>query len=60
MVWILDSEASAENVAVVVLPEGGVDKASTLEGFFDKISLDSGKDLIGNGRKNRGSKRNWW
>ncbi|KAK7847835.1 receptor-like serine/threonine-protein kinase [Quercus suber] len=61
VVRILDSEASPENVAVVVSPEGGVDKASTSEGFFDKISLDdSGKDLIGNGRKNGGSKRDWW
>ncbi|KAF3963179.1 hypothetical protein CMV_012400 [Castanea mollissima] len=60
VVRILDSEASPENVAVVVSPEGGVDKASTSEGFFDKISLDSCKDLIGNGRKIGGSKRDWW
>ncbi|KAK7854528.1 receptor-like serine/threonine-protein kinase [Quercus suber] len=56
----LDSEASPENVAMVVSPEGGVNKASTLKRFFDKISLDSGKDLIGNGRKNMSSKRDWW
>nr|POE50201.1 receptor-like serine/threonine-protein kinase [Quercus suber] len=55
-----DSEASPENVAMVVSPEGGVNKASTLKRFFDKISLDSGKDLIGNGRKNMSSKRDWW
>lgn len=59
VVRIVDSEASPENVTVVS-PEVGVDKASTSEGCFDKISLDSGKDLIGNGKKNGGSKRDWW
>lgn len=58
VVRILDSEASPENAAVS--PEVGVDRASASEGCFDKLSVDSGKDLIGNGRKNGGSKRDWW
>ncbi|KAE7997176.1 hypothetical protein FH972_001831 [Carpinus fangiana] len=58
VVRILDSEASPENMAVS--PEVGIDKASASDGCFDKMSLDSGKDLIGNGRKNGGSRRDWW
>ncbi|KAF5466928.1 hypothetical protein F2P56_016809 [Juglans regia] len=58
VIRILDSEASPENA--VVSPEAGIDKASASEGCFDKFSVDSGKDLTGNGRKNGGSKRDWW
>ncbi|KAJ7962256.1 Receptor-like serine/threonine-protein kinase [Quillaja saponaria] len=58
VVRILDSEASPETV--VMSPEVGVDKASMSEGCFDKLSIDSRKDLIGNGRKKGGSGRDWW
>jgi hypothetical protein len=33
---------------------------SASDGCFDKMSVDSGKDLIGNGRKNGDSMRDWW
>ncbi|KAG2723316.1 hypothetical protein I3760_02G164600 [Carya illinoinensis] len=58
VVGILDSEASPEYAAVS--PEAGIDKASASEGCFDKISVDSGKDLAGHSRKKGGSKRDWW
>lgn len=58
MVRTLDSEASPETVALS--PEVGVDKSSVSEGCFDKFSIDSGKDLIGNNRKRGGSGRDWW
>ncbi|XWS32282.1 hypothetical protein CRYUN_Cryun23aG0146600 [Craigia yunnanensis] len=51
---VLDSEASP-----AVSPEMGVEKGSVLsDGFFDKISVESGRDLVGN--KKGGSRRDWW
>lgn len=48
---VLDSEPSPETM--VASPEAGTEKVSVVsEGFFDKISVESGK--IG------GSRRNWW
>lgn len=52
LVRILDLEASPKNMAV--LPEVGVNKASASDGCFDKLSMDTGKDLIRNGRKKWG------
>lgn len=59
MIRILDSEASPETT-VALSPDVGVDKSSVSEGCFDKFSIDSGKDLIGNNRKKGGSGRDWW
>ncbi|XP_022759522.1 receptor-like serine/threonine-protein kinase At2g45590 [Durio zibethinus] len=53
---VLDSEPSP---GVSVSPEMGVEKGSVLsEGFFDKISVESGRDLVSN--KKGGSRRDWW
>ena len=60
MVRILDLKASPEIVVVVVRLKVVSIRQAHWRDFFDKISLKSGKDLIGNGRKNRGSKRDWW
>ncbi|XP_021613182.1 receptor-like serine/threonine-protein kinase At2g45590 [Manihot esculenta] len=57
-VRVLDSDASPEMVAPVS-PEMGVDKGSVSEAGFDKLSVDSGKDLV-NGGKKGGSRRDWW
>ncbi|XP_050238499.1 receptor-like serine/threonine-protein kinase At2g45590 [Mercurialis annua] len=59
-VRILDSDASPETVGVVS-PEMGVDKGSVSEMGVDndKVSIDSGKDLV-NGGKKGGSRRDWW
>ncbi|KAK4266717.1 hypothetical protein QN277_023603 [Acacia crassicarpa] len=59
LIRILDSEASPETT-VALSPEAGIDKSSVSEGCFDKFSIDSGKDLIGNNRKKGGSGRDWW
>ncbi|KAH7512810.1 hypothetical protein FEM48_Zijuj12G0129500 [Ziziphus jujuba var. spinosa] len=60
VVRILDSEASPE-AGVPLSPETATaDKASVSEGCFDKFSVESGKDLIGNGRRKGGSGRDWW
>ncbi|KAJ7951028.1 Receptor-like serine/threonine-protein kinase [Quillaja saponaria] len=56
----VDRSPEASPETVVVSPEMGVDKASVSEGCFDKFSIDSGKDLISNGRKKGGSGRDWW
>ncbi|XVF73348.1 hypothetical protein PTKIN_Ptkin12aG0194300 [Pterospermum kingtungense] len=51
---VLDSEASP-----VLSPEMGAEKGSVLsEGLFDKVSVESGRDLVGN--KKGGSRRDWW
>ena len=57
---LLDLKASPEIVVVVVRLKVVSIRQAHWRDFFDKISLKSGKDLIGNGRKNRGSKRDWW
>lgn len=59
VVRILDPEASPET-AVLTSPEATADKTSVSEGCFDKFSVESGKDLIGNGRRKGGSGRDWW
>ncbi|PON85148.1 Serine/threonine protein kinase [Trema orientale] len=59
VVRILDPEASPET-AVAVSPEtaAAVDKiGAASEGGF---SVESGKDLAGNGRRKGGSGRDWW
>ncbi|KDP28723.1 hypothetical protein JCGZ_14494 [Jatropha curcas] len=57
-VRVVDSDASPE-MAAAVSPEMGVDKGSVSETAFDKVSIDSGKDLV-NGGKKGGSRRDWW
>ncbi|KAK9274228.1 hypothetical protein L1049_019042 [Liquidambar formosana] len=63
-VRVLDSEASPEAGLGEVSPSEGLDKTSVSEGCFDKLSVDSGKDLIGGGRrigrKKSSSGRDWW
>lgn len=59
VVRISDPEASPET-AVPTSPEAAADKTSVSEGCFDKLSVESGKDLIGNGRRKGGSGRDWW
>ncbi|KAF3442274.1 hypothetical protein FNV43_RR16190 [Rhamnella rubrinervis] len=59
VVRILDPDASPET-AVPTSPEATADKTSVSEGCFDKFSVESGKDLIGNGRRKGGSGRDWW
>ncbi|PPD78209.1 hypothetical protein GOBAR_DD24855 [Gossypium barbadense] len=51
---VLDSEASP-----ALSPEVGLEKGSVLsEGLFDKVSVESGRDLAGH--KKGGSRRDWW
>ncbi|KAJ6338071.1 hypothetical protein OIU76_007700 [Salix suchowensis] len=57
-VRVLDSDASPE-MCSVVSPEVGVDKGSISEAGFDKMSVDSGRDVSGGGKKG-GSRRDWW
>ncbi|KAH7577814.1 hypothetical protein ACOSQ2_001141 [Xanthoceras sorbifolium] len=58
VVRVFDADVSPETIAALS-PEVGVDKGSVSETCFDKISVDSGKDLAGNGKKG-GSRRDWW
>ncbi|XP_010272626.1 PREDICTED: receptor-like serine/threonine-protein kinase At2g45590 [Nelumbo nucifera] len=61
-----DVEASPETVVVEASPSELLDKTSVSEGYFDKLSVDSGKDLVsgdGNrrgGRKKSISGKDWW
>ncbi|KAL5565371.1 hypothetical protein UlMin_028535 [Ulmus minor] len=55
----LDPEASPETT-VALSPETATDKAGASDGCFDKFSVESGKDLIGNGRRKGASGRDWW
>ncbi|KAJ4727078.1 Kinase family protein [Melia azedarach] len=57
VVRVFDAEVSPETVTLS--PEVGVDKGSVSEACFDKVSVESGKDLMGNGKKG-GSRRDWW
>lgn len=59
VVRVFDAEVSPETDTVTLSPEAGVDKGSASEGCFDKISVESGKDLNGNCKKG-GSRRDWW
>lgn len=59
VVRVFDAEVSPETDTVTLSPEVGVDKGSASEGCFDKISVESGKDLNGNCKKG-GSRRDWW
>lgn len=62
-----ESCVRAQDVETATSPEidMGLDKASTLESCFDKMSVDSGKEIIGcgkgkGGRKKGDSGRDWW
>ncbi|KAJ0053222.1 hypothetical protein Pint_00295 [Pistacia integerrima] len=57
VVRVFDPEVSPETV--VLSPEVGADKGSVSEAGFDHVSIESGKDLIGNGKK-CSSRRDWW
>ncbi|KAK0583051.1 hypothetical protein LWI29_032857 [Acer saccharum] len=59
VVTVFDADVSPETVAAFS-PEVGVDKGSVSETCFDKISVESGKDLAVNGSKKGGSRRDWW
>nr|DAD18620.1 TPA_asm: hypothetical protein HUJ06_020083 [Nelumbo nucifera] len=62
-----DIEASPEAVIAEPSPSEMLDKTSVSEGYFDKLSVDSGKDYVGGGnrkgaRKNSitGNRKDWW
>ncbi|KAK6918463.1 Protein kinase domain [Dillenia turbinata] len=58
-----DAMTSPEMV-VMASPSEGLDKTSVSESYFDKLSVDSGKELVGSrrncGKKHGGSGRDWW
>ncbi|XP_044500950.1 receptor-like serine/threonine-protein kinase At2g45590 [Mangifera indica] len=54
---VFDPEVSPETV--VLSPEVGADEGSVSEAGFDGVSIESGRDLIGNGKK-CSSRRDWW
>ncbi|KAF9687753.1 hypothetical protein SADUNF_Sadunf02G0125800 [Salix dunnii] len=56
---VLDSDASPE-MCSVVSPEVGLDKGSISEAGFDKMSVDSGRDLNGGGKKGGSRRDRWW
>ncbi|KAK6920227.1 Protein kinase domain [Dillenia turbinata] len=57
-------EMTSPEMVVMASPSEGLDKTSVSEGYFDKLSVDSGKELVGSrrncGKKNGGSGRDWW
>ncbi|XP_044492085.1 receptor-like serine/threonine-protein kinase At2g45590 [Mangifera indica] len=57
VVRVFDPEVSPETS--VLSPEVGADKGSASEAGFDRVSIESGKDLIGNGKR-CSSRRDWW
>ncbi|KAF8379360.1 hypothetical protein HHK36_028794 [Tetracentron sinense] len=61
----LDAEASPETVVAEASPSEILDKTSVSEGYFDKLSVDSGKEVCNSGnrkggRKKSASGRDWW
>lgn len=57
VVRVYDADVSPETVSILS-PEVCVDKGSVSETCFDKISVDSSKDLAG--KRGGGSRRDWW
>ncbi|OUZ99463.1 Protein kinase domain [Macleaya cordata] len=58
-------EVSPETVTVEASPSEIMDRTSVSEGNFDKLSVDSRKDLVGDGnrrcsRKKSGAGKDWW
>ncbi|XP_042509808.1 receptor-like serine/threonine-protein kinase At2g45590 [Macadamia integrifolia] len=68
LIGVPDAEASPETTFVAeASPSEILDKASVSEGYLDKLSVDSSKDVISGGRGNRrgGKKKSisgkdWW
>ncbi|KAF5196141.1 Receptor-like serine/threonine-protein kinase [Thalictrum thalictroides] len=60
-----DVEASPETGTIEASPSEILDKTSVSEGTFDMFSVDSKKDLVGNGSRRGGRKKSlsgkdWW
>lgn len=64
-VRVVDLEASPETLPAEASPSEGLEKRSVSEGYFDKLSIDSSRDMGNSGNKMVNSKksasgRDWW
>ncbi|KAG9452111.1 hypothetical protein H6P81_005015 [Aristolochia fimbriata] len=61
---VTEPEASPEMMAPDASPSEILDKTSVSEGYFDKMSMESGKEMLPSGRrggrKKSTSGRDWW